>query len=149
FLPGMFGLGIASVYALGPWMLISLPLIVGFVLMVTAVTYQFRGWLGTLMVNKRRRRTIVAFVTGSLILISQAPNLIQLTFRGTHHREPDQAAEQYARDFQQLQTDLNSHKITAKQFQERFEALSATHQKKRNDENRRLLATLQSWVSLG
>ena len=64
FFPAMLGLAIASVVALGPWMLISLPLLLGFVLMVTAVTYQFRGWLATLMVNKRRRRTIVACITG-------------------------------------------------------------------------------------
>ena len=72
FLPAMFGLAIASVYALGPWMLVSLPLLIAFLLMVTTITYQFRGWLATLMVNKRRRRTIMACVTGSIILISQA-----------------------------------------------------------------------------
>jgi ABC-2 type transport system permease protein len=52
FLPAMIGLAVASVVALGPWMLVSLPLLLAFVLMVTAITYQFRGWLATLMVDK-------------------------------------------------------------------------------------------------
>ena len=36
-----------------------LPLVLGFVFMVTAWTYCVRGWLAALMVNKRRRRAIV------------------------------------------------------------------------------------------
>ena len=64
FAPVMIGLCLGLVFAaLGPMELLLLPLIAAFVLMVTAVTYQFQGWLASLMVNKRRRRTIVVIVT--------------------------------------------------------------------------------------
>ncbi|HEV8002386.1 MAG TPA: hypothetical protein VGP63_21025 [Planctomycetaceae bacterium] len=145
FLPAMFGLAIASVYALGPSLLISLPLLVGFVLMVTTVTYQFRGWLATLMVNKRRRRTIVACVTGSIILISQAPNLI---VQGRRLSAPDQAAQQYSKDFEQLQAELSSHKISPKEFHDRLEGLSDARQKQHDQETQQLVARVKSWVSI-
>ncbi len=57
-LPGMIGLSIALVTAKGPAMLAVFPLLAGFLLMVTALTYQFQGWLASLMANPRRRRTI-------------------------------------------------------------------------------------------
>jgi ABC-2 type transport system permease protein len=148
FLPAMVGLALASVYALGPWMLVSLPLLIGFLLMVTTLTYQFRGWLATLMVNKRRRRTIMACVTGSIILISQAPNLINLSFQGRRRHEPDNAAQQYTNDFARLQAELNSQKITAKEFHERLEALSDAQRKKNEQETQALLAQLKRWVSV-
>jgi ABC-2 type transport system permease protein len=148
FLPAMIGLAIASVYALGPSMLMSLPLLVGFLLMVTTLTYQFRGWLATLMVNKRRRRTIMACVTGTIILITQAPNLINLTYQGRRRHEPDNAAQQYNNDFARLQAELNSQKISPKEFHERLEALSDTQRKKNAQETQALLAQLKRWVSV-
>ncbi len=53
FLPAASGLGIGLVVTKGPAMLILFPLLIGFVLMVTAITHQLRGWLQVLMVNKR------------------------------------------------------------------------------------------------
>jgi ABC-2 type transport system permease protein len=147
FLPAMIGLAIASVYAMGPWMLISLPLLFGFILMVTAITYQFRGWLATLMVNKRRRRTIMACITGSIILISQAPNLINLTYQGRRVRGPDNAALEYNRDFERLQAELNSHKISPKEFHERLEGLSEAQRRKNAEETQVLLTQLKRWVA--
>ena len=147
FLPAMIGLAIASVYAMGPWMLISLPLLFGFILMVTAITYQFRGWLATLMVNKRRRRTIMACITGSIILISQAPNLINLTYQGRRVRGPDNAAQEYNRDFERFQAELNSHKISPKEFHERLEGLSEAQRRKNAEETQVLLTQLKRWVA--
>ena len=40
-------------------MLLLLPLLAAFLLMVTGITHQFRGWLASLMVNPRRRRTVI------------------------------------------------------------------------------------------
>jgi ABC-2 type transport system permease protein len=166
FFPAMIGLAIASMIALGPWMLVSVPLLIAFVLMVTAITYQFRGWLATLMVNKRRRRTIMACVTGSIILISQLPNLINLTYQSSRNRhEVDRNVEVHdslqaeQRAIKQLQTDLDSKKITPQQSQQRLAAILETQrinteadaEMRRQRDNRKLEAAFKKvkrWVAI-
>ena len=78
FVPMMVGLSVGLMFSKGPVMLLLLPLLVAFVLMVTAVTYQFQGWLASMMVNKRRRRTIIVVVTLVFVLIFQLPTLLNL-----------------------------------------------------------------------
>ncbi len=78
FLPAMLGLSLGLVFGRGPAMLLLLPLLAAFLLMVTAITYQFQSWLASLMVNKRRRRTIIVLVTAAFILIFQLPNLLNI-----------------------------------------------------------------------
>ncbi|HZU35333.1 MAG TPA: hypothetical protein VFA18_05475 [Gemmataceae bacterium] len=75
FLPALLGLMIGMVISRGPQMLWLVPLVAAFLLMLTAVTYQFQGWLASLMVNKRRRRTIIVIVTMTFIVVAQLPNL--------------------------------------------------------------------------
>src|SRR5215467_14219379 len=83
FPPFMAGLWIGLVFSKGPIMLLLLPVMAGFFLMVTALTYQLRGWLASLMENKRRRRTIVTLLTMIVVLIFQIPNLLNFyQFRG-------------------------------------------------------------------
>jgi ABC-2 type transport system permease protein len=83
FLPAMIGLAIGLLFSKGPIILLLFPLLGAFFLMVTAVTYQFRGWLASLMENKRRRRTIVTVLTVLMVLLFQLPNLLTFgTFRG-------------------------------------------------------------------
>lgn len=76
FTPMLAGLCVGLAVSRGPTLLILLPMLAAFLLMVTAVTYQFQGWLATLMANKNRRRTIAVVVIISLILIVQLPNLM-------------------------------------------------------------------------
>jgi hypothetical protein len=73
FIPAMFGLVIGIIIGKGVSMLLIFPLLLAFLLMVTAVTYQFRGWLAVLMMNKRHRRTVVTVVTVCSILLFQLP----------------------------------------------------------------------------
>ncbi len=47
----------------------------GLLFAVTAWTYCLRGWLSALMINARRKRAIVVWVTIGVMLIAQAPNL--------------------------------------------------------------------------
>ncbi len=76
FLPAMLGLCLGLVLG-GCWsMVLMFPLVLGLVFMVTAWTYCLRGWLAALMVNKRRRRAIIAGITFAFILLSQLPNLL-------------------------------------------------------------------------
>jgi hypothetical protein len=84
FLPAMLGLSLAMLVVFGPPMLLALPLLFGFFLMVTALTYQLRGWLARLMENKRRAKTIVAVVTMSFVLLAQLPNLINMRLNSSH-----------------------------------------------------------------
>src|SRR5262249_8203318 len=78
FLPPLLALGLALVFAKGPAMLAVLPLLAAFLFLVTAVTYQFQGWLASLMSNPRRRRTVIVTVTLAFILFFQLPNLLNL-----------------------------------------------------------------------
>jgi hypothetical protein len=75
-LPAMLGLAVGLMFGAGLAMVLLFPLIFGFFFMITAWTYCLRGWLASLMVNKRRRRAIVLGVTMMLVLLSQLPNLL-------------------------------------------------------------------------
>src|SRR5262249_25236192 len=78
FVPAMVGLAIGLVYSHGLAMLWQFPLLAAFLLMVTALTYQFQGWLAALMSNPRRRRTVIVIATALLIVLAQLPNLINI-----------------------------------------------------------------------
>ncbi|MBP85274.1 MAG: hypothetical protein CMJ64_00930 [Planctomycetaceae bacterium] len=96
-LPGMLGLSIGMVWNHGAPMLLLFPLVLSFFLMVTGVTYQFRGWLATLMENKRRRRAIMMSFTLGVILLTQIPNVVNMGFMGSrnrHRREETQRSNE-------------------------------------------------------
>ncbi len=73
FLPGMLGLSIGLILGGRGFMILMFPLALSVIFMITAWTYCLRGWLVTLMMNKRRRRTIIAGVTLAFILLCQLP----------------------------------------------------------------------------
>ena len=79
FLPMMVGFSLSLISRYGTRMAMGLMLIAAFFLMITAVTHQFRGWLASLMTNKRTKRAVITIVTISIILLSQIPNLFQMT----------------------------------------------------------------------
>ena len=80
FVPVMVGLSLGLVFSNGPVMLLLLPLVAALLLAITAITYQFQGWLASLMVNKRLRRTVIALVTMGLVIVVQLPNLLNVFF---------------------------------------------------------------------
>src|SRR5262249_28680740 len=106
FVPPMLGLSVGLVFGMGPAMLLMLPLVAAFLLMVTALTYQFQGWLAALMSNPRRPRTVIVVMTIAFVLIFQLPNLINLyqpwekgsTDRFTHWRQEEDKLEQAYRE---------------------------------------------------
>lgn len=77
FVPLMAGLSAGLVFSRGPLMLFLFPLFTAFLLMVTALTYQLRGWLAALMENQRRRRTVITVVTLVMVLVFQVPNMLR------------------------------------------------------------------------
>jgi len=76
FLPVMLGFSLALVVTKGFFLLPVLPMLAAFLLMITALTYQFQGWLAALMSNPRRRRTVIVAATVIFVLIVQLPNLL-------------------------------------------------------------------------
>ena len=83
-LPGSLSLAAGLALAAGPRMLVIVPAILGFFCMVTAGTSLLRGWLVALMVNQRRRQTVLLAATLLLIVFTQLPNLyVQFLKRST------------------------------------------------------------------
>jgi ABC-2 type transport system permease protein len=78
FVPPMVGFSLGLAGSQGPALLLLLPLLAAFLLAVTAATYQFQGWLASLMVNKRRRQTIIVLLTLGFLVITQVPNLANM-----------------------------------------------------------------------
>lgn len=76
FLPAMMGLSLGLILGGRGLMVLMFPLVLGVVFMITAWTYCLRGWLVTLMINKRRRRAIIAGITFAFILLSQIPYIV-------------------------------------------------------------------------
>lgn len=88
FLPLVSGICLGLLLG-GRWlMILMLPLVLGLVFMITAWTYCLRGWLAALMVNKRRRRAVIAGITFSFILLSQLPNFISNLAREHKRHRP-------------------------------------------------------------
>jgi ABC-2 type transport system permease protein len=112
FVPPMLGLCIAAVLIKGAAALVMFPLLAAFVLMVSAVTYQFRGWLATLMSNKRRQRTVMVVLTSLFVLAMQAPQLINIAVQRQLHRS--RAESRTKRD--ELAAKLKTREITPEQF---------------------------------
>lgn len=86
FLPGMLGLCLGLAVSKGPAMLWLIPLVLSVIFMITAWTYCLRGWLISLMVNQRRRRTVLVIVTVGIMVVAQLPN-IYVNIIG-HHSGP-------------------------------------------------------------
>ncbi len=75
FLPALVGLSIGLAWGDRWTMIWLLPLVLGFLFMLTAWTYYLRGWLVMLMSNPRRYRALVAGATLAFILLTQLPAL--------------------------------------------------------------------------
>ena len=83
FLPAMLGLALAMIKVFGMYMLLCFPLIFGFFILVTALTYHLRGWLARLMEDKRKAKSIVMGISFGLVLLVQAPNFINMATSGS------------------------------------------------------------------
>lgn len=132
FLPPMLGLSLALVIVQGPLMLISFLLVFAFFSMITALTYHLRGWLARLMEDKRRGRSIVVGITFCFILLTQLPNLINLS---VNSNSVDRRAEGHELHMQTFEEGPGQIEAVAKW--EAFQKEEATSDEKREE-----------WVSL-
>lgn len=138
FLPGMIGLSIALVIAKGPALLLVFPLFASFLLMVTAITYQFQGWLAALMTNKRKRRTVIVVVTMCFILVFQFPNVLNFAFQNRMNRG-NAAAAKLRTDLEQLDHAQREGEINADEHTKQRDALQAAHQAQADELSRQRL----------
>ena len=122
-LPAMAGLSAGLVVSRGARMLWLFPLVAAFFLLMTAVTYQFRGWLASMMENPRRRRTIVAIIPVLFVLAFQLPNIwINLSPGARQQRE---ARTEARRERAKLDRDLAAGRITQDEYLKRRPPLPA------------------------
>jgi ABC-2 type transport system permease protein len=140
FLPPMLAFSLGLAFAKGPALLLVLPLVGAFVLMVTAVTYQFQGWLASLMANKRRRQTVIALVTIGFIVICQSPALISL-FTGEERREQQERARETAEE-NELIAAVHSGQISQPEYEKRQEEFNRKIMARRDEAQRQ---SLQQW----
>ena len=127
FLPAMFGLCLASVLHFGGKSLVVFALLTSFLLMVTAVSYQLRGWLAQLMENKRTRGTVIAITTIVFVAISQIPNFISLRSMKSRNAASGERRAAYAKRLDELgeqlkagEIDTEEYALSAKLAQEQF-----------------------------
>ena len=116
-LPAMIGLAAGLVLSRGPAMLVMFPLVAAFFLMMTALMYQFRGWLASMMENPRRRRTIATVVPVLFILAFQVPNVWNQLGPGARERRAERAEERRSR--QALDRELAAGRITREEYNRR------------------------------
>jgi ABC-2 type transport system permease protein len=133
FLPAMLGLGIGLMFSQGPGMLLLFPLIAAFFLMITAVTFQFRGWLASMMANPRRRRTIIAVITLLFVMIFQIPNFMNNLGTGASARK--EAWRKENKQFELLKKDFAEGRITKQEYDKRLTERGAAWQAARKLES--------------
>jgi ABC-2 type transport system permease protein len=123
FVPAMAGYALALVYVRGVEQLLVLPSLAAFLLMITAATYQFQGWLASLVSDPRRRRTVVVGVTIVFVLVFQLPNLLNLYVPRMAHRDAERKARKSA-EVAKIQEALASGEIDNQESARRQEQVA-------------------------
>jgi hypothetical protein len=115
FLPAMFGLSLGLVLSQGFLLLVQFPLLAAFLLAVTALTYQFQGWLASLMTNPRRRRNVIVLFIGSFVLLSQLPQLFQVVVPRLARHE-----QELKKQYQQRRVELEAARVRKEVTEEEY-----------------------------
>jgi hypothetical protein len=123
-------------------MLLVLPLLAAFLLMVTALTYQFQSWLASLMTNKRRRRSIIAIITVAFVLLCQAPQALQFLGRRANRQVHD-SIQRRAQQEAELQRALGAGQITLAELQRRRMEIARAEEGRQKAENDELWASVR------
>jgi ABC-2 type transport system permease protein len=95
FAPAMLGLTLGLTLGRSLAMVLLLPLVLTFFFMITTWTYYLRGWLASLMLNKRRRRAILILIPFAIMILAQLPNFfMNVAVHDTLPTQPMSAEEQ-------------------------------------------------------
>ena len=160
FVPAMLGYALALVYVRGIEQWIVLPSLVAFLLLVTAPTYQFQGWLASLVSNPRRRRTVIMVVTIAFVLVFQLPNLLNLYVPRMAKKSAERSVRQAA-ELSQVHQAFSSKEIDNKEYtrrqQEIMDRFQAERQQASSEESAQMakvarianLVVPVGWLPLG
>ncbi len=133
-LPVLVGFCFSMIEFYGWTMGTGLLLLAAFVLLVTALTYQFRGWMATLMVNKRHKRALIAGLMFVFIMVMQVPNFLNLTVFEDREAAAEQRKVQQSKMKDEWRSMVNDEEMTQAEFDERVEELEAQNKAKRERE---------------
>ncbi len=142
FLPSMLALTLGLIASRGVALALVLPALGAFLLMVTALTYQFQGWLASLMMNKRRRRTVLVLLTMVFVLLCQVPNLLNLYAPWTTQKQ-DPSSIQLHGKLDDLKKSFDSGEITAQEYHEREQELRREFETTRLESEERTLRRIE------
>lgn len=145
--PVMLGLGLGLALAKGGLLLVALPLSAAFLLMTTALTYQFQGWLASLMSNPRRRRTVVVVATTAFVLVFQLPNLLNV-FGPWRAGQFANRSQELVEGIQQLDRQLAQHEIDAAERARRGQELLEQYQRETDQAVEQAAHRWQQWARL-
>src|SRR5262245_23373696 len=150
-LAAMVGLSAGLVLSRGVGMIGLFPLVTAFILAVTAIGYQFRGWLASLMVNKRRRRAIVTIAGLVFVLIVQLPNLLTQPWRA---RQLPEDRVEMQKEIETLDRALAANGIEKGQYQKQVRDVRNKYRNKRQnnwklDDVTRVAGTVNLAVPIG
>jgi hypothetical protein len=140
--PIMLGFGLALVYTKGLPMVIPFLSLGALLLMVTALTYQFQGWLASLMSNPRRRRTVVVVTTMAFILVSQVPNMINMSVSQGTFKQFEKMSRDQVEATQKLTMEFQTKAISFEEYQRRVKDVDAAHKSARQAASR---AMFEKW----
>jgi len=82
-----FGFIVGSTFSLGPITLLFFLPFLAFLIALTALTYQFQGWIATLMSNPRKRRAILIGLPFVLVALIQVPAVVLSRFADRDERQ--------------------------------------------------------------
>ncbi len=142
FVPVMLAYALALLIVKGFSMLLVLPMLAAFLLMVTALTYQFQGWLASLMSNPRRRRTVIMIATLTFVLIVQVPNFLNFLAPWGMQRRGHQGPD-IAQEMQQLNLDAQAGRIDANELARRQQEIFDRQRRVGQQANRESLEQIE------
>lgn len=118
FVPSAMALSIVVAIRYGGWFWVTPLLALSFFFMVTAVTWQFRGWLSSLMSNPRRRSLLIAVGTTLLILVLMLPTALDQVI--SNSRQGPGPGKLLRQQRQQLEANLAAETIDQQEFDQRL-----------------------------
>lgn len=143
FVPVLVGFCLGLALARGLWLLAALPLSAAFLFMVSAVSYQFQGWLASLMSNPRRRRAVIVGVTSVFVLIAQLPNLLNFF---APWRVQAQRSNDLVQKLDELNREFQAQKFDAQEQLRRQQEIIEKHEQENKRSNQAMFA---QWDRVG
>ncbi len=133
FVPTTLGMSSALAYVFGVQMLLLLPITFAWILALTSLSYQFRGWLAALMSNNRRKRTVLTVFTISFIALAQVPNIVVQLVLPLSNRATETLKQERNQELQALDNERNEQKISMEEYQSRRIAINDSYNQKQKD----------------